>query len=110
LWKKKKEKKKKKTKKKRKKKKEKKKKRKKKKEKKKKEMLQRCSIAQRCLFKQNKHKKRKEKVSILLDHGCVGLMGARAPAPTPQQQLHRSSTAPQLELPLHSSTARASAP
>jgi hypothetical protein len=53
-----------------------------------------------CLFKQKKHKKKKtKKVSILPDRGCMGLVGARASAPTPQQQLHSIN-----------STARASAP
>jgi hypothetical protein len=44
-------------------------------------------------------KKKQKKVSILLDRGRVGLVGAQASAPTPQQQLHSNS-----------STARASAP
>jgi hypothetical protein len=50
--------------------------------------------------------KKKKKVSILPDRGRVGLMGARAPAPTPQQQLHSSTTtAPQQQLHNNSSTA-----
>jgi len=63
--------------------------------------LQRCSAAMPLQTKQTQ----KKKVSILPDRWRVGLMGARALAPTPQQHLHSSSTAPQLHS--NSSTARA---
>jgi hypothetical protein len=54
---------------------------------------------------QTKQTKIKLKKNILPDRGGVGLVGARAHAPTPQLRLHSSTaTTPQLELPLHKSS------
>jgi hypothetical protein len=65
-----------------------------KKKKKEKEKLQRCVTLQRSAtmpLQTKQTQKKKKKVSILPDRGRVGLVGARTPALTPQQQLHSSS-------------------